>query len=459
MLDMGFADDVQRILDTIPPMKAFKEAASRGDTAAAKAAKTVQTIMFSATVPPWVRDVTRAYMHAPVSVDVVEGEGAGSVDVEHLVVQCPWQARGPTVADLIRVYGGTTGRTIVFVETKREADELAVHPAITARVDVKAMHGDVAQGQRESTLAAFRKGALRCIVATDVAARGLDIKGVDLVIQTQPPCGKFSGRADVDTYVHRSGRTGRAGAKGICITLFTRQQDAVIRQIEAATKNKFTRVGAPQPADVVRASAAEAAGQISAVHADAARAFAETAAALLARDAAAAAGAAAPDPVDIVARCLAVIAGYTAPTSARSLVTGSEGFATFVLRSSTPIQAMGAVWAALKAALPDALVEDFRSMALAADGRSAVFDVPAAHLATVRKAAAKPGAAFAEATTLPELKPMADAGRASYGGGGSGGGRPSYGGGGRASFGSSGGGGGGWGGGRGGGGFGGRGRR
>jgi ATP-dependent RNA helicase DDX21 len=94
-----------------------------------------------------------------------------------------------------------------------------VNPALTQKVECKAMHGDVAQASREATLTAFKKGTVRCIVATDVAARGLDIKGVDLVIQTQPPSGKFSGRADVDTYVHRSGRTGRAGAKGICVTL------------------------------------------------------------------------------------------------------------------------------------------------------------------------------------------------------------------------------------------------
>jgi len=252
MLDMGFADDVQKILDAIPAMREFKASAKggagagAGATPAGKGTKGVQVIMFSATVPPWVRDVARMYMYRPESVDLVEGEVSASVDVQHIVLQCPWQVRGQTIADLIRVYGGGDGRTIVFVETKKEADELAVHPAITSKVDVKAMHGDVAQNQRESTLQAFRKGNLRCIVATDVAARGLDIKGVDLVIQTQPPCGKFSGRADVDTYVHRSGRTGRAGAKGTCITLFTRQQEQVIKQIETATGNKFTRIGAPQ---------------------------------------------------------------------------------------------------------------------------------------------------------------------------------------------------------------------
>ena len=121
--------------------------------------------------------------------------------------QVPWQNRGPTVADLIRLYCGAAGKTLGFVETKKEADELAVHPALVA-VGAKVMHGDVAQAQRESTLAAFRKGTLRCIVATDVAARGLDIKGVDLVVQTQPPAGKFSGRAEV--------RGGGGDGRGVC---------------------------------------------------------------------------------------------------------------------------------------------------------------------------------------------------------------------------------------------------
>jgi ATP-dependent RNA helicase DDX21 len=176
------------------------------------------------------------------------------------------------IGDLISIYAGQRGRTIVFCEKKREADELAVDPAVTSKVDCKAMHGDVAQvtqsrynsifvwcilssfsvlqGQREATLAAFRSGSLRCIIATDVAARGLDIKGVDLVIQAQPPQGNLSGRADVDTcvrgkyipsrvvhcflccsYVHRSGRTGRAGRKGVCVTMYARNQEHLIGQV------------------------------------------------------------------------------------------------------------------------------------------------------------------------------------------------------------------------------------
>lgn len=242
----GFSEDVQKILDSIPAMKAWKDATAGGSKKATAGPKPVQTVLFSATVPTWVKDVAKAYMANPETVDLVEGAVSASVDVQHCILMCPWQLRGQTIADLIRVYGGSEGRTIIFVETKKEADELAVHPAITTKVDVKAMHGDVAQSQRESTLAAFRKGTLRCIVATDVAARGLDIKGVDLVIQTQPPCGNFSGRADVDTYVHRSGRTGRAGAKGTCITLFTRAQEGIIKQIETATHNTFLRIGAPQ---------------------------------------------------------------------------------------------------------------------------------------------------------------------------------------------------------------------
>lgn len=90
---------------------------------------------------------------------------------------------------------------------------------------------------------------MRCVVATDVAARGLDIKGVDLVIQTQPPAKNFSGKADVDTYVHRSGRTGRAGAKGTCITLYTRQQENLLNEIQRTTGTTFVRIGAPQVLD------------------------------------------------------------------------------------------------------------------------------------------------------------------------------------------------------------------
>ena len=111
---------------------------------------------------------------------------------------------------------------------------------------LQVLHGDIVQSQRETTLKAFRDGRLRVLIATDVAARGLDIKGVELVINSQPPSKNFTDRADVETYVHRSGRTGRAGSKGVCITLFKHNQKGILDEIAQATNNTFKRIGAPQ---------------------------------------------------------------------------------------------------------------------------------------------------------------------------------------------------------------------
>lgn len=432
MLDMGFSEDVQRIMEAIPAMKAFKESGGHGK-------KGLQTILFSATVPTWVREMSRNYMHKPMTIDLVEGESA-SMDVQHFVLQAPYQVRAITIADCIRMYGGADGRCIIFVETKREADELAVNGALTSVVDVKPMHGDVAQGQREATLAAFKKGAVRCIVATDVAARGLDIKGVDLVIQTQPPCGKMSGRADVDTYVHRSGRTGRAGAKGICITLFTRNQEPVIKQIEAATKNTFIRIGSPQPADIARMSGVEALKRVSKVHPDMASFFRDIAEQALEDK----------DAVDVLSRALAVAAGYTELMPSRSLLSASEGYQTVMYTTGTDMRVPSTAFSALRHELPSEMVEDVRGMTLTLDGTAAVFDVPDRHLAVVRAASKKPGSKLSFPSILPELKMNESAGmgggggrfggRSSGGGGGFGG--RSFGGGGRGGFGRGGGGGG-----------------
>ena len=106
--------------------------------------------------------------------------------------------------------------------TRAEAHRLK-HPSCA--VVSRALHGDIAQAQREATLAGFRSGKFSVLVATDVAARGLDISGVELVIQVEPP-------KDPETYIHRSGRTGRAGHTGVCITLVGRKHEERIPYIE-----------------------------------------------------------------------------------------------------------------------------------------------------------------------------------------------------------------------------------
>lgn len=108
-------------------------------------------------------------------------------------------------------YYGNNARTIVFTQTKADANSLMLTDKI--KLDVEVMHGDIAQNQREVTIKRFKEGKFSVLVATDVASRGLDIPNVDLVVQLEPP-------KDVETYIHRAGRTARAGKEGTCITLY-----------------------------------------------------------------------------------------------------------------------------------------------------------------------------------------------------------------------------------------------
>ena len=109
------------------------------------------------------------------------------------------------------------------------------------------MHGDIAQNQREVTMKRFKEGKFKVLVATDVASRGLDIKDVDLVIQIEPP-------KDTETYIHRSGRTARAGKTGTCITFYTKKTYEFIQKIEDQAGIRLKRIGVPQPEDVIKAS-------------------------------------------------------------------------------------------------------------------------------------------------------------------------------------------------------------
>jgi ATP-dependent RNA helicase DDX21 len=113
--------------------------------------------------------------------------------------------------------------------------------------DVEVMHGDIAQNQREVTLKRFKEGKFKVLVATDVASRGIDIKDVDLVIQIEPP-------KDTETYIHRSGRTARAGKSGTCITFYTKKTYEFVQRIEDQAGIKLKRIGVPQAEQVIKAS-------------------------------------------------------------------------------------------------------------------------------------------------------------------------------------------------------------
>jgi superfamily II DNA/RNA helicase len=202
LLDMGFRPAVERIIRQLPRAR--------------------QTMLFSATLDGEVGEFARAFTRDPVrfAAGGIEPEEDGPV--EHSFV--PVTSDGKVDA-LIRELESERGLALVFVRTKRGADRLA---STLARRDVKAqaLHGDMLQGARERALARFRSGAVTTLVATDVAARGLDLAGITHVINYDPP-------ADDSGYLHRVGRTGRAGRGGSGITFVLPEQRADVSRVAA----------------------------------------------------------------------------------------------------------------------------------------------------------------------------------------------------------------------------------
>lgn len=158
MLDMGFKDDMEVRATVLPvggqtmrsathkfpprhaqTIMSHIPALANCKTGAKKTPGTMQTLLFSATIPSWVREVSTKYMHEPHNIDLIgDANVKASKDVQHLMVQCPWQNKAATIGDLIKVYGGPTGRILVFCDTKREANEMVVHPAIKMDCQVRA---------------------------------------------------------------------------------------------------------------------------------------------------------------------------------------------------------------------------------------------------------------------------------------------------------------------------------
>ena len=138
--------------------------------------------------------------------------------VNHLAINVPWHNRMQVLGDILTLYV-KNGKTIVFTQTKKDANETILTDKVS--MDLEVMHGDIAQKQREITIQRFKENKFRVLVATDVAARGLDINDVELVIQLEPP-------KDTETYIHRSGRTARAGRSGTCITFYNNRSEYLV---------------------------------------------------------------------------------------------------------------------------------------------------------------------------------------------------------------------------------------
>ncbi|HEU4743522.1 MAG TPA: DEAD/DEAH box helicase [Meiothermus sp.] len=220
MLSMGFEEDVEKLLGATP--------ASR------------QTFLFSATVPAWAKRLAERYMQNPIHVNVVKDE---QVSYEELALQAPLQTRMVILADVIFAYAPE--RTIVFTRTKAEVDDLAM--GLQARgIGAAPIHGDMSQRERERVLGRFREGTDTVLVATDVAARGLDIPEVDLVVHFRLP-------EKAEPYQHRSGRTGRAGRSGRVILLYGPRERRELENLEYAVKRRFKRINPPTPEEVQEA--------------------------------------------------------------------------------------------------------------------------------------------------------------------------------------------------------------
>lgn len=224
--------------------------------------------------------------------------------------------------------------------------------------NVQVLHGDIAQGQREKSLQSFREGKVRCLVATDVAARGLDIPEVDLVVQCEPP-------RDVESYIHRSGRTGRAGRDGVCICFYKPNEESTLRNVERRAGIKFERIGAPQPAELAASSAKDAVRFLDGVPDEVLPYFVAAAKEIIEEKG---------DAVNALAAALAHISGTTNMTS-RSLLSSLDNYTTVHIETTHEIRAKGFVWGIINRQLGEAVGQEIKGLRLQLDKQGAVFDM------------------------------------------------------------------------------------
>jgi len=197
MADLGFLPVVRRLLDMTPPDG--------------------QRMLFSATLDAAVDVLALRFMNRPVHHDLGPAEAPAAM-THHVLTVAPDDRVG-----VVAALAGGSGRSLVFTRTRRAARRLARQLA-AGGIPAAELHGDLAQGARERNLASFAVGAVRVIVATDIAARGIHVDGIDLVVHADPP-------AEHKAYLHRSGRTARAGAAGTVITIQAQAQAADVRSL------------------------------------------------------------------------------------------------------------------------------------------------------------------------------------------------------------------------------------
>eukprot|EP00820_Chromera_velia_P013787 Cvel_24213.t1-p1 / transcript=Cvel_24213.t1 / gene=Cvel_24213 / organism=Chromera_velia_CCMP2878 / gene_product=Nucleolar RNA helicase 2, putative / transcript_product=Nucleolar RNA helicase 2, putative / location=Cvel_scaffold2588:1-9247(-) / protein_length=770 / sequence_SO=supercontig / SO=protein_coding / is_pseudo=false len=300
MLNMGFADDVERIFRGFNSQEA-------------------QILLFSATTPSWVRDMARQYTSQPLEVDSVgASKTRTSQSVKHLAMLVPpsMNERAAVLEDIVSVES-KGGQTIVFTKTKADADELASESAFKA-FTAAVLHGDIAQSTRDHTMKRFRKGLFKVLVATDVAARGIDVGKVDLVVQCSPP-------NDPDQYVHRSGRCGRAGRAGTSVLLYSDDEAFDVKKIEQSCGIKMEQKAPPSSGTVLESAGHAAARLLDTVEDPVLPFFSD-----IARDVLVRAKKSGMSAEELIGRCLSVISKKQ-ELQVRSLLNGMPDVATLML--------------------------------------------------------------------------------------------------------------------------------
>jgi ATP-independent RNA helicase DbpA len=208
MMDMGFEEEMRAIMQELPEIK--------------------QTALFSATFPPQIKNLSRGFQKAPVHIQI-EDAAATDQSIDQFFIPLDSNEKLEMLRRfLVKARGASA---LVFCNQKVSIAEIA-SALERENLDVAALHGDLEQRDRDQVMALFRNGTTRVLVATDVAARGLDIDSLDLVVNFEAPF-------EAPVYVHRIGRTGRAGKTGVAITLATEEERARLRLIGSEIQNKI----------------------------------------------------------------------------------------------------------------------------------------------------------------------------------------------------------------------------
>lgn len=221
MLDLGFLPDVERLFAMTPPLR--------------------QTLMFSATMPSSILTLARKYQNRPMHIRANEAEeGHTKADIKQFIYRAHMLDKDEVVGRILQAEG--RGKTVIFCKTKRQASKVA-EELIDRGFNATALHGDMSQEARERSMAAFRSGKKEILVATEVAARGIDVDDVTHVINYTVP-------EDEKNYLHRTGRTGRAGRTGIAVTFVDWEDMTRWQNINTALE-----LGVPEPVETYSSSA------------------------------------------------------------------------------------------------------------------------------------------------------------------------------------------------------------